>query len=61
MPKILTIKACERCYPNFEIDIYPFQYFCKRMKREIEEPEEIPEWCPFDDAEEKDAIKNIRS
>lgn len=54
MPKILIIEACKHCYPNFEIDIHPFQYFCKRMKREIEEPEEIPKWCELDDAEVKD-------
>ncbi len=53
MPKILIIEACKHCYPNFEIDIHPFQYFCKRMKREIEEPAEIPSWCPLEEEDNK--------
>ena len=53
MPKIQTIDRCEQCFQNFEIDMYSFQYYCKRMKREIEYPEEIPEWCELEDAEKE--------
>jgi len=50
MSKILIIESCKECphcfYRNFAE--------CRKMKYEfIQDPTEIPEWCPLPDAEEK--------
>lgn len=49
MSKIITIDECGYCkYSDFRDGIG--DYYCRKEEREISDIDDIPDWCPLEDA-----------